>query len=84
MEDEISEKEFRDTGYTKNAINFPLSDAAFKRKCIFNGAVPEQAPRTWRYAPNAICQREWEQMTDEELTGILMKRSTSSFRRDQD
>lgn len=61
MGDVPTEKEFRDAGYSAAAINFPLSDAAFAHLCAFNGIRPDQAPRAWRYSPNATVRDYWEQ-----------------------
>ncbi len=55
-----TEEEFRQTGYTANAINFPMSDAALYKLCEFNGISLEQAPKTWRYAPNEAVRQFWE------------------------
>ena len=55
-----TEAEFRQSGYTANAINFPLTAAAFAEKCRWNGVDPAIAPRAWRYAPNEWCRRYWE------------------------
>ena len=57
----LSEAEFRKAGYTGNAINFPLSEAAFRAKCKWNGIDPKDAPRVWRYAPNEWCRQFFEQ-----------------------
>jgi hypothetical protein len=59
------EAEFRQTGYTAAALNYPLSDAGFRSLCAYNGIQPEKAPRTWRYSPNAEvqCAREAAAMT---------------------
>lgn len=54
---EITEQEFRDIGFTAEAINYPLSDRAFAWLCKFNGLTQEQAPRAFRYAPNAYMQK---------------------------
>lgn len=63
MTETPTEKEFRDAGYTYDAINYPLSDAALARLCKFNGITPERAPRAWRYAPNAYVRDYWELRT---------------------
>lgn len=55
-----TEEEFRATGWTKNAINFPISEAAVKVRCSYNGITIEQAPKTWWYAPNAWVQADLE------------------------
>lgn len=61
-----TETEFRAIGYTKNAINFPLSEAAVAELCTFNGIAIEQLPNSaWRYAPNAIVQAYWERKAKE-------------------
>lgn len=57
-----TEKEFRDTGYTANAANFPLSEGAFACLCAWNGIAPDRAPKTWRYSPNAFCRDAWERV----------------------
>lgn len=55
-----TEKEFRDAGYTADAINYPLSYEAFALLCKFNGTSPSVAPRAWRYAPNDYVRGQWE------------------------
>ncbi len=55
-----TEKQFRDAGYTADAVNYPLSEAAVARLCAFNGITPDLAPLAWRYAPNAIVRDYWE------------------------
>lgn len=52
-----TEEEFRAAGFTKAAINFPLSRRAFVWLCQFNGIAPAKAPRAWQYAPNAYMQQ---------------------------
>jgi hypothetical protein len=64
MDDVPTEKEFRDAGFTANAINFPRSERGFRWLCWFNGAKPEQAPRAWRYAPNAWCQKYCDEQAE--------------------
>lgn len=59
-----TDAEFRATGYTAAARDFPLSDDAFARKCALNGVSPDQAPATWRYAPNRYCWEAWEGLRD--------------------
>ena len=67
---EPTESEFREAGFTANAINYPMSDAAVAWLCKFNGApdgwVP---PRAWRYAPNAACRDNCEQKAAEQIVG---------------
>ena len=55
-----TEAEFRATGWTKEAINYPISGGALAVRCERNGIHPDQAPRTWRYAPNEIVRQELE------------------------
>lgn len=55
-----TEEEFRASGWTKAAANFPLSEGAVKVRCAYNGITIEQAPRTWWYAPNAYVQADLE------------------------
>ena len=50
MVDAPSPEEFRATGFTADAVNYPHSEAGFAWLCRFNGIRPDQAPRTWRYA----------------------------------
>lgn len=47
-----SPKEFRDAGYTVNAIKYPMSTKGFLKLCAFNGVDPNKVPRAWLYAPN--------------------------------
>ena len=54
---EITEEKFRATGYTINALKYPLSDVGVASLCRFNGITPAQAPQTWRYAPNEYMRR---------------------------
>lgn len=51
-----SPAEFRASGFTEAAINYPLSDRAFGWLCKFNGIATDRAPRSWRYAPNPTMQ----------------------------
>lgn len=55
-----TEKEFRDAGYTADAVNYPLTERAFQALCEYNGVTTAQAPRAWRYAPNAYVRDYWE------------------------
>lgn len=66
-----TEKEFRDAGYTADAINYPLSISAFEALCAWNGAAPQNAPRAWRYAPNKRLQEFWE--------GVARKRALATL-----
>lgn len=54
-----TDEEFRKTGYTAAARNYPLGEEAFRRKCAFNGVDPSVAPTTWRYAPNRYFWEYW-------------------------
>jgi len=56
-----TEEQFRATGYTADAVNYPLSTPAYEAKCAFNGIDPLAAPNTWRYAPNAYMRDFWEE-----------------------
>jgi hypothetical protein len=53
----LTDEEFRKTGFTGDARKFPLSQKGFEWLCRFNGLKPEQAPRTWRFAPNQYMQK---------------------------
>lgn len=53
---EILHAHFRAAGFTRDAINYPLSERAYLWRCQFNGALPGKTPWTWRYAPNAYMQ----------------------------
>ncbi len=46
-------EQFRKAGMTGDAVNYPRTEAGFLWLCQFNGIKPEQAPRTFYYAPNA-------------------------------
>lgn len=50
-------EEFRATGYTAEAVNYPLSRRAFEWLCRFNGISHFDAPLTWQWAPNAYMQK---------------------------
>lgn len=48
-----TDAEFRASGYTGAARNFPLSDAGARWIAEWNGVGFEIMPAAWRYAPNA-------------------------------
>lgn len=55
MTDDVpTPQEFRDIGFTADAVNYPHSEVGFLWLCKFNGlTTPEQiakVPRSWRYA----------------------------------
>jgi hypothetical protein len=61
MTDHPTEAEFRAAGFTADAVNYPLSDAAVAWLCQFNGAPNGWTPpRAWRYAPNPAMQATLE------------------------
>lgn len=56
-----TEQELRETGYTLDALNYPLSPEAFAELCKFNNVPAGYAvPHSWRYAPNSYVQQYWE------------------------
>lgn len=63
-----TEQEFRDVGFTKHAVNHPLSDRAIAWVRKFNG-VPEgyKEPRAWHYAPNQYMQTMVEQLAAKDI-----------------
>lgn len=54
----------RDAGFTTDAFNYPRADDELKLLCAFNGIRPEQAPRGWRYYPNAGMMKAWQRVTE--------------------
>lgn len=52
----------RDAGFTTDALAFPRCELGLKALCAFNGCSPEQAPRGWRYYPNAGVKKQWERV----------------------
>lgn len=62
----VLDEEFRAAGFTGAARNYPLNDEGFAWLCAFNGIAPEQAPRAWRYAPNAYMKEYIEQKAREQ------------------
>lgn len=56
--------EFRQSGWTREAINHPLNDAQVAVRCGRNGIPVDKAPRTWRYAPNALVAAELQRAAD--------------------
>lgn len=52
----------RDAGFDVGALHFPRSEEGLIALCAFNGIKPEQAPRGWRYWPNAGTQKAWERV----------------------
>lgn len=56
-DDMPTEDEFRQAGFTIDAINFPLSEIGQRWIAISNGIPVESMPRAWRFAPNAYMQR---------------------------
>jgi hypothetical protein len=52
--------EFRASGYTAAARQFPLSDAAKEWLARFNGVAVERMPAAWHYAPNEYMRAEME------------------------
>lgn len=60
-----TEEDFRATGWTVDAVNYPISDAAFAYRCRFNNIDPALAPPTWHYAPNEWVQQDLETKAQE-------------------
>ncbi len=59
---------FRMSGFTAEAIKYPLSERAYLWLCKFNGAKPGETPWTWRYAPNPLMQASLDR--DAEKDGL--------------
>ncbi|MEQ1614466.1 MAG: hypothetical protein ABL904_17095 [Hyphomicrobiaceae bacterium] len=55
-----TEADFRKVGYTADAINYPLSEAAIALKAKLNGVTPDQLSPANRYAPNDWVQLDLE------------------------
>jgi hypothetical protein len=55
-------KAVRDAGFGPGALAFPRSHEGLVALCAFNGIEPEQAPRGWRYWPNAGMKAAWERV----------------------
>lgn len=47
---------FRVSGFTREALKYPLSDQAYAWLLSFNGITTQKVPWQWRYAPNAYMQ----------------------------
>jgi len=61
-------EQFREIGFTGEAAQYPLSEAAYQWLRWFNG-VPDgyEVPDTWRYAPNAYMQEYLERKAREDV-----------------
>jgi hypothetical protein len=44
--------DFRTAGYTREARNYPLSEAGARWVAAFNGVPFDKLPSAWCYAPN--------------------------------
>ena len=54
----------RDAGFTTEAFKYPRGEFELALLCAFNGIKPEQAPRGWRYYPNAGTQKAWQRVAE--------------------
>lgn len=54
----------RDAGFTEAALAFPRSEQGLIALCAFNGISVGQAPRGWRYWPNAGMKACWERVIE--------------------
>lgn len=53
----VTDDQLRAAGYTANARRYPLSNAAVRWVCRFNGITVTMAPHSWFYAPNEAMRR---------------------------
>lgn len=61
--------EFRSTGYTHFASEYPLSCLAVAAKAEFCGLNVEDLPNTFKFAPNQYCHELWEWLGEEKHQG---------------
>ena len=59
----VTDQQLRDAGYTSAARAYPMSEAAVRWLCGFNGVTLAQAPAAWWYAPNLACREMCERKT---------------------
>lgn len=52
-----TEAEFRSSGWSSDALNFPLSDQAYAYRLRYNG-INASDNEAWKYAPNAWVQND--------------------------
>ena len=52
----VTDQQLRDAGFTSAARAYPMSEAATRWLCAFNGVTLELAPAAWWYAPNEACR----------------------------
>ncbi len=61
----LTDDEFRATGFTGAARQYPRSLRGFRWICEFNGATTDNAPKTWRFASNKYMLDYVEAKADE-------------------
>lgn len=76
--------DFRKTGRTDNAINYPLTKYGQVIMAMHNGVTVEQLPATFRYASNAYMQSWLNRLGDLHAYGFPVKHATGRWLRPEE